>query len=296
MSKTLAIRGDKARGNEVIALLEMLGGINTDNFRGTDKDDVYFVCEYKDICFIDVDRALTEDDNYVVLTLDEFKEKYPFKVGDKVNIIEYESEVPITKMRWDGNDIEYCVVTCYGDEWFGSYEIKSWNDYEDTETKEKLSDKAKAPVLKGTDYGVTDHVYTVTEGYEFVEVRKDFAGRTEIVLRKKSPVYPKTFEDCVHVLEGENRMSLEQMNTFRKLIDARNAYWKIAGKQMGLGKPWKPNWDSGEPVYCISVSRNIIGKGKWYTDNKILAFPTEEMRDAFYENFKDLIEECKELL
>jgi hypothetical protein len=28
----------------------------------------------------------------------------------------------------------------------------------------------------------------------------------------------------------------------------------------------------------------------------ILAFPTEEMRDAFYENFKYLIEECKELL
>ena len=41
---------------------------------------------------------------------------------------------------------------------------------------------------------------------------------------------------------------------------------------------------------------NTIGKGKWYTDNKILAFPTEEMRDAFYENFKDLIEQCKELL
>jgi hypothetical protein len=29
---------------------------------------------------------------------------------------------------------------------------------------------------------------------------------------------------------------------------------------------------------------------------KILAFPTEEMRDTFYENFKDLIEQCKELL
>ena len=27
-----------------------------------------------------------------------------------------------------------------------------------------------------------------------------------------------------------------------------------------------------------------------------LSFPTEEMRDAFYENFKDLIEQCKELL
>lgn len=29
---------------------------------------------------------------------------------------------------------------------------------------------------------------------------------------------------------------------------------------------------------------------------KALAFPTAEMRDTFYENFKDLIEQCKELL
>ena len=30
--------------------------------------------------------------------------------------------------------------------------------------------------------------------------------------------------------------------------------------------------------------------------NRILAFPTIEMRDAFHDNFKDLIEQCKELL
>lgn len=30
--------------------------------------------------------------------------------------------------------------------------------------------------------------------------------------------------------------------------------------------------------------------------NKILIFPTEEIRDIFYENFQDKIEECKELL
>jgi hypothetical protein len=30
--------------------------------------------------------------------------------------------------------------------------------------------------------------------------------------------------------------------------------------------------------------------------NYLLDFPTEEIRDTFYENFKDLIEACKELL
>lgn len=108
--------------------------------------------------------------------------------------------------------------------------------------------------------------------------------------------YPKTFEECIHVLEGENRMSLEQMNTFRKLIDARNAYWKIAGDEMGLDKPWEPN-DSDYITgrYCIFVHQgNIICSTP--AEDCPLTFPTEEMRDSFYENFKKEIEICKELL
>jgi len=37
---------------------------------------------------------------------------------------------------------------------------------------------------------------------------------------------------------------------------------------------------------------------KWIlkVTNKILVFPTVEMRDAFYENFNELIEKCKKLL
>jgi len=66
---------------------------------------------------------------------------------------------------------------------------------------------------------------------------------------------------------------------------------------MGLGKPWKPDWKSGEQKkYCIYYGADIIQKGSWRNYNSILAFPTEEIRDEFFENFKDLIEQCKELL
>ena len=71
--------------------------------------------------------------------------------------------------------------------------------------------------------------------------------------------YPKTFEECVHVIEGDSRMSLEQMNTFRRLIDARNAYWKIYGEEVGLEKPWKPDWTNQDlPKYCIAYVENKI--------------------------------------
>ena len=50
--------------------------------------------------------------------------------------------------------------------------------------------------------------------------------------------------------------------------------------------------------YIISVFEDAVinFENETYNRNAILAFPTEEMRDAFYENFKDLIEQCKELL
>ena len=64
---------------------------------------------------------------------------------------------------------------------------------------------------------------------------------------------------------------------------------------MGLGKTWKPDWD-GKPYYVIENHRgDVLTDLRWNT-NAILSFPTEEMRDAFYENFKDLINECKDFI
>jgi hypothetical protein len=87
------------------------------------------------------------------------------------------------------------------------------------------------------------------------------------------------------------------LNNLNKLIICLDAYWKIAGEEMGLDNPWEPDWKHlNRKFYCIYNSKNNIVKNVTYGENKILAFPTEEMRDAFYENFKDLIESCKELL
>ena len=66
---------------------------------------------------------------------------------------------------------------------------------------------------------------------------------------------------------------------------------------MGLGEPWKPDWiQATYTCTIICSSNNIVKDAGFDAENKILAFPTEEMRDAFYDNFKELIETCKELL
>lgn len=132
-------------------------------------------------------------------------------------------------------------------------------------------------------------------GYEFK------AEGNEVFVIKKKSKYPKTYVECAILLdtfcgsiEGYNGKLLHY---FQQLLICRNAYWKIAGEEMGLGKPWEPDFgNESEYKYGIFRLRNIIYKDATSINPKLLVFPTKEIRDAFYENFEDLIEGCKELV
>jgi hypothetical protein len=92
-----------------------------------------------------------------------------------------------------------------------------------------------------------------------------------------------------------------RLNSFRKLLICRDAYWQIAGKEIGFCKPWEPDYDSGVDKFGIICLNGVVQESNPTTNwerhlNKVFDFPTKEMRDAFYENFKKEIEICKELL
>ena len=144
-----------------------------------------------------------------------------------------------------------------------------------------------------------DNEINLPEGYEFRDEKDNIINVKKIVLSKKKPKYPKTFLECCDVLNIENLIErgvkgykAELFDTLQKLLICRDAYWKIAGEEMGLGKPWEPDWDN------LSTNHEFIkiNKGCFTYSSRVLVFPTEEIRDAFYEAFKELIEECKELL
>ena len=90
MSKKLAITGHPTRGDEVIKLLEMMGGTNTFSVNnGTAVGNkvaisCYYISENTSK-YISWDYIGPEEiDKYKIFTLEEFLEKYPFKIGDKV--------------------------------------------------------------------------------------------------------------------------------------------------------------------------------------------------------------------
>lgn len=152
--------------------------------------------------------------------------------------------------------------------------------------------------------------FTVPGGYELKDENGNVINATKIVLEKKKKEYPKTYEECCKVLgmtfdyPDIRMVSTEEFKLYSKFIQlkrCRDAYWKIAGDEMGLRKPWEPDYDSGVNKYGIICMNGVVQKSNPTTNwerhlNKVLDFPTEEMRDAFYENFTEEIEICKELL
>lgn len=314
--KTLAIKGDKERGNEVIALLEMLGGKNFHNNLANDDEIFYYIDDRNNI-----ESSWTTCDNnnprYTIFTLEEFLEKYPFKVGDKV-VDCYGNPVTIKSMKWS-DDFETMV-----------YDFEETEDVLCAEDIETVNDiHTKPSKMKNVLAELLEHIKTTPKEElerEFEELEEwsnvgptveEFRTFCECVNRKLK--YPKTYKECCDALfiapyynlryhtyePGFNEyatsnelLSLQdKLNDLGKLLIARNAYWKIAGEQMGLDKPWELKY--GEWGYWIEYD---INENKIYCQdsrilfNRLLLFPTEEMRDAFYENFKDLIEQCKELL
>ena len=146
------------------------------------------------------------------------------------------------------------------------------------------------------------------DGYEFYDENGNLIGN-KVMMRPKKPKYPNNFDDCFNTVADElndNKdveyfeYKYDLLDKFKQLLICRNAYWKIAGEELEMGEPWEPklgNYIHYSINFYLYNDSFILHKGEYSSsDNRILVFPSEEMRDAFYENFKDLIEYCKELL
>lgn len=296
----LAIKGHETRGKEVIEILEMLGGKNLLRYFGDDDDAAYSI-EGQEIVIYELECI--KSDAFIVFTLEEFLEKFPYKVGDKVKVLAnmYCGVFEIQCMTW--YSLSKAVHYCVHGYWLSAENLQA---YKEENMKENNNDNC----IK----------WDLPVGYEFQDKEGNVINTDTIKLVKKQPQYPKTYEECCKVMDidNENFLSIrnlliddgEEVTTAyeRDVLDeftylwelkiCRDAYWKIAGEQMGLGKPWEFENPSTRYVFTIENFGGNIQKNAVTARivNRILVFPTEEMRDAFYDNFKDLIEKCKMLL
>ena len=308
MSKKLAIQGHEKRGGDVINILKMLGGTNYVAVSGINEEAYYFIDEEG---IIDYDCTLNKNDNYLVFSLEEFLEKYPFKVGDVVFDVADGDIGTIAVMKWDEDvsDMKYRVDFNNGDiGWFTNDTIYFYLNKDNKEMNGNIeTNQCKVNGLKrGDEYPIMEGVecnecikYYFPEGYEFVDT-----DDTGVYLKPIKPKYPDNYEECVRIAKNIHGYDIhidvpaygELMESFVKLLICRDAYWKIAGEEMGLGKPWEPNWTTFEGMPAIFRFRYNIVCDYVKHQHCLLVFPTKEIRNIFYENFKNEIEQCKELL
>lgn len=288
MGKKLAIKGHPTRGKEVIELLEILGGTNPFSngmVIGNKATNCYYISEDTATKYISWDYIGSEEiDKYEIFTLEEFFRKYPFKIGDKVTDLKTNKIAEVYKMHWSENT--NCVY----------YDIKYPNNCgcqrRLMDLKSMDDNKDIHSISECKTIGQGTYAIRIADGYKFDSIDEN----GNIIVKSVKPKYPTNYDDCCDILNADEFVEHELMTNFPKLINARNAYWKIAGKEMGLDGPWKPDWNSSKPKYTIVVIENKLVVHHAISQNYILAFPTEEIRDAFYKNFAYLIEACKELL
>ena len=149
----------------------------------------------------------------------------------------------------------------------------------------------------------------VPEGYEIDRENSTFEN---IIFRKAERKLPKKWEDLENVngyyadswgdvrcYYGVNTPDHTNKNIFptKEEAEACLALAQLCQLRDRYNDGWKPNWNStAETKYVIEIFKNNIVKNLYGGKHRILAFKTEDLRDKFLENFKDLIETAKPLL
>ena len=303
----LAIKGHSTRGEEVIRILEMLGGKNYYEYNGEAGVLRYYIDKNG---YIGCDKEEEIPFPVHIFTLEDFLEKFPYEIGNKV-IDMNGLHGKIVAMSWDECN---CTVR-YALKYEGSsmnhhgYTALMLNPIKEELIKQPILiptlDLATGEILYFTDK-ITNKKYYPNEpsdlsmecpdGFEFIDENGNVLSSKKIKLERKKPQYPKTYKECCKIvgfnIEEEPTIfgyKDELLTNFQHLLICRDAYWKIA-------VDWKPDWLHNDIKYILDFNAVTIYKDAVKRPNYVLAFPTEEMRDNFYENFKELIESCKELL
>lgn len=318
-SRTLGIKGHSNRSADVKSLLIMLGGrIDMEDLPFDVTNFVFYIGNNKCV------YCTTESSfNGVTYSLEEFENKFPYKTGDLVKcwVKGQYGAFKIEQMYWYNllgmTTVRYVIHNLhFYPEDLQPYEINPetayYRDNSSADSERYAHDEHIGNAFQdGYEKCISDIQkksdnveFPLPEGFQFIDDKGEVINTTKIILERIKSKYPKTYEECCDKLDfkggfrdiflSENEYSL--YTSFIKLIRCRDSYWKIAGEEMGLGKPWRPDWNNDKVKYGIVVEKYVIEKRNFCNLQVTFSFPTEEMRDAFYENFKDLIERCKELI
>ena len=148
----------------------------------------------------------------------------------------------------------------------------------------------------------------VPEGYEIDRENSTF----EKIVFKKVDDLPKSWEE-LEFIDGFFVSSLSDIakignnttndennkNVFptKEEAEACLALAQLCQLRNRYNDGWKPDWkDDNQFKWCIDFFQDVVRKTAVLFVRRTLTFKTEELRDKFLENFRELIETAKPLL
>lgn len=154
------------------------------------------------------------------------------------------------------------------------------------------------------------NIINIPEGYE---IDKEQSTERQIVLRKIDNRVRSWKEYC-DKMEGKDSYYFNEI--VRKICSAKFkedfilsefvndedvvafvAFSKLRKLRKQWIGEWKPDYNNyNEVKFTIITAENEISKGERYSVSCSMSFPTEEMRNEFFNCFKDLLEQAKTLL
>ena len=272
--RPIAIKGDSERYTEILNLFENMGIKNPYGYKCNGNNYCYYVNEYN---HISRGPYLPFSGKFKIFTIDEFKSKNLYKIGDLLYCNILNMAVEVVGYKWNGHDV--------------LYELKNNNNAVFTGSGNGLTllDSVFKDIVRNNiniNESYPDRIeITIPENYEI----KQENGKA-VIVRKKLTL-PKTYEDCCEILGIENitfnitGLTKEEnaVEHLIKLIRCRDAYWKLADN-------WEPEFSSinnkDDKFSILSFNNELYKMGTCHR-NAIFSFPTEEMRDTFFENFEN---------
>ena len=150
-------------------------------------------------------------------------------------------------------------------------EPKRWIDIENPTWTLETKYRIKYTKLELEDCHFNEIEYKVDKIGKVVEVRVD---RLKInINRTKSTLF-------------KDKEIAETYAVLPKLIRLRDEY----------NEGWKPDWNNKDIKYTIEKFKTDLIASTTYNSTRLISFKSEETRDRFFEDHKDLLEIAKPLL
>jgi hypothetical protein len=156
-------------------------------------------------------------------------------------------------------------------------------------------------IIVKMEWNGSEVIYTCNVDNQTIQCNKynltAFKNDTNVCEQEQEKTFPKTYYECYQLLFNETSVKEQILNIneeyakditpFIKLKICRDAYWKILNCT-----------DKTNCKFNISVNeftKKAYKFEKW-TTSIFLRFPDRDSRRIFFDNFKELIEECKQFI